>query len=143
MSQIDTARQAIVAALTAALPSGVAIVAVNSLDDFKSVLRQPPAVGVAYAAKQHEVRPKAVGAARQNVAEWNFEVYVAASGPAPEIPAGQDAFSLLETADQALQGLTLTIGSQTVKVRAAGDQFVDLLVGALLYVQGWKFWQQG
>ena len=143
MSQIDTARQAIVTALTAAVPAGVAVVPVNSLDDFKAVLRQPPAVGVAYAAKQHEPRPKAIGATRQSIAEWHFEVYVAAPGPGPGVAAGQDVFALLEVADQALEGLTFALGSQMVRLLAAGDQFVDLLVGALLYVQGWKFWQQG
>ena len=143
MSQIETARLAIVGAITAAMPTGVAVVPVNSLDDFKLVLRQPPAVGVAYAAKQHDPHPKVIGSTRQSVSEWHFEVYVAAPGPEAGIPTGPDVFTLLEAADQALEGLTFTLGSQMVQLHAAGDQFVDLLVGALLYVQGWKFWQQG
>jgi hypothetical protein len=143
MSQIDTVRQGLITALTAALPSGVALVPVNSLEDFKLTLRQPPTVGVAYAGKRYEPRPKAIGATRQNVAAWNFEVYVAASGPAPGVAAGQDAFSLLEASDQALEGLLFVLGSQKVHVLAAGDALVDMPVGALLYVQGWQFWQQG
>lgn len=143
MSQIDTARTAILAALTSALPAGVALVPVNSLEDFKVTLRQPPTVGVAYAGKHHEPRMKAIGATRQNVSAYSFEVYVCAPGLAVGVPTGTDAFSLLETCDTALEGLMFTLGSQKVQLLAADDLLVDMPVGALLYVQGWTFWQQG
>jgi hypothetical protein len=81
---------------------------------------------------------------------WTWEIYVCAPGPGPGVPAGLDVFSLLQACVVCLRGLSFPSVVAGVAAQVSGgfmdsvdESLVELLPGALVYLQRWTVFQQG
>jgi len=128
----------IVTALATAAPAGCPIVQASSEEQFRQLARTAPAIGPVYAGRTFE-DPKVKTDPKQ-ASEWGWDVFYMGRLPGPGVTTGTDIFSLLEAGLGALKGLKLTsiTGAQ---LKAVDERLVDILPGALLYVQSFEHWR--
>jgi len=138
VSDHATILAAAVAKLEAAQPAGCRTIQASDQEAFVQLARTPPAYGPVYAGREFE-EPK-VRANSQQSAEWGWDLFVMGRLPAANVPAGTDVFSLLEASYGALNGLQ-PAGMSGVRLTCVNERLVDVLSGALLYVQSWQHWR--
>lgn len=144
MTQVETIRAAIQAALAAALPVGTNLILANSTEDFQIKLRQLGTVGIAYGGREWDGKPVAVGSKKQASNPTWFVLY-AAPGPGLGVSSGKDVFSLMDAGATALLGLEIVVGAQKIVLRGVSEALVleNGAVGGLLYEQRFRHWKAG